>query len=134
MKRLPNGTFTFNRVTQLNTFPFSPTYSEIKYYAFNLFTVDFHEELYAFLAQRENKNVKNLDSYFQTHSAQGKLWIGKRLDSTSGRVVPCSNLNTNTLPSFIRNYNHHPELRGTDNLPYSDIELKSSISFLLTLV
>jgi predicted ATPase len=133
MRRQFDGTFEIIKTTQMNTFPYSPTYSEIKFHAFNLVTNDFHEELYGYLSERERKKVKALDSFFYTSGAPMKSWIGKELDR-SGRIINSVRNNTDTLCSYIRNYTHHPELRDVDNPSFSKTELEQSVNFMISLL
>ncbi|HOI84638.1 MAG TPA: AAA family ATPase [Acholeplasmataceae bacterium] len=133
MNRKSDGSFGIKKTSQMSTFPFSPTYSEIKYNAFNLTTNEFHEELYGYLAERERCGVRDLDAFFMNNHCLRKPWIGKKI-SESGSVVHHARNDTFSLCSYIRNYTHHPELRDADNPSYSPCELRKSIEYMLSLL
>lgn len=114
--------------SQLGLFPWSPSWGEINYSAYNLPTVEFHNELYGYLQEREGKySIKEIESYFsQTKGiSQSKKWT----KVVGNNKQPPENV---TLMTFIRNSIHHPE--NTHNNPYTPEELKLSIQEMINLI
>lgn len=112
---------------------FSPTWGEINWFAYNLPTVEFHNELYGFLqAKAINENEENyyedkFDNWLKSKlsSKQDKAWIKLKQDGSTE--------NTNrTIQTYIRNSIHHPE--NTLNDRYTNEELKESIQKMIVLI
>lgn len=112
---------------------FSPTWGEINWHAYDLPTVEFHNELYGFLQAKatdedeQNYYEENFDSWLKDklNTEQNKNWIKIKSDGTTE--------NTNrTLQTYIRNSIHHPE--NTNNTPYTDEELRESINLLINAI
>lgn len=110
----------------------SPTWGEINYYAFGVLSVEFHNELYGFLQAKailddlENEKEENFDRYLVSRGvARNKKWTPFRGGVTQSEK-------DRTLPTYIRNFIHHPE--NEHNLKYSDEELKTSIKSLISLL
>jgi predicted ATP-dependent endonuclease of OLD family len=104
---------------------FSPTWGEINWHAYDLPTVEFHNELYGFLQAKatdedeQNYYEENFDTWLKgkLNTKQNKIWIKIKPDSSTE--------NTNrTLQTYIRNSIHHPE--NTKNNKYIDDELRKS--------
>lgn len=123
------------------------TLAEIKWRIFDLPTTDFHDQLWAELSYDDSTNtvkkVIDLDAEL-TSAAVGdpcklKAWKGYQADSTQpdGRR-PNTGYNTYSLPSYIRNYIHHPEFTDinnvADNAAYTDEELRQSIKFMIEIL
>jgi hypothetical protein len=108
----------------------NPTWGEINYYAFGLTTEDFHNELYGFVqAKAVLKDPKyekeEFDKYLVLKGiVKDKKWIAVR----QGEIQEAK---FRTLPTYIRNFIHHPE--NDKNVKYTDEQLKISIKKLLTL-
>jgi len=104
---------------------FSPTWGEINWHAYDLPTVEFHNELYGFLQAKaineddKYEKEKVFDEWLKSklNTGQDKQW--KRIKN--GQVQSAYNI---TLQTFIRNSIHHPE--NTQNDKYSDEELRKS--------
>ena len=111
----------------LNLFPWSPSWGEINYSAYDLPTVEFHNELYGYLQERENKYfVNEIESYFsQNGDIPRKEWIRKR-----GNKQPL--VESVTLMTFVRNSIHHPENNLNDS--HTPEELRSSIEEMIKLI
>ena len=104
--------------------PWSPSWGEINYHAYNIATEEFHNELYGYLhEQSKQRSVSEFDAYLQT----SKKITNIRPYMQSGG--PKQNL---TLCSYIRNQIHHPE--NTNNAKYSDGDLAESIELLLSAI
>lgn len=110
-----------------NLFPWSPSWGEINYYAYGLPTIEFHNELYGYVQEKENKHTeKDLESYFSTKQlVKSKKWAKMK----NGFVQPAYDV---TLPTFIRNSIHHPE--NKNNGTYTASELKDSIEELISIL
>ena len=110
----------------------SPTWGEINWFAYNLSTVDFHNELYGFLQSKaidedeENSRERHFDQWLNSKGVEAnKQWI-KEI-----RGLPQAPQNR-TLQSFIRNSIHHPE--NEHNEKYTNEELKLSIQQMIDLL
>jgi len=109
----------------LNLFPWSPSWGEINYSAYDLPTTDFHNELYGFLQLRLGQTkIMKFDSLLSKKGiSPTKKWIRNDISSHSEGNV--------TLMTYIRNSIHHPE--NDLNSPYTRDELKSSIEEMVEL-
>lgn len=123
---------TIKRENELNLFgKSSPTWGEINYYAFGIYTETFHDELYGFL------QTKAIDIDIKNYREEGfnEFLNEKGIENTKKWIKELSDKKTHqqdrTLPVYIRNYIHHPE--NTHNARYSSEELKSSIDSLLSI-
>ena len=112
---------------------FSPTWGEINWHAYDLPTVEFHNELYGFLqakATDEDENnyyEENFDTWLKNKlgNEQNKVWTKIKQDRSTE--------NTNrTIQTYIRNSIHHPE--NTENDKYEDDELRKSTQEMITLI
>lgn len=107
---------------------YSPSWGEINYFAFEVPSVEFHNELYGFL----HSKVGESEGYYSI----GELddWLSERgleknkgyIKEMNGEARPSYNV---TLPTYIRNLIHHPE--NTRNDRFSSDELKESIDSLV---
>ena len=107
-------------------FPWSPSWGEINYHAFDLPTVEFHNELYGFIQETNTiATISAMDAHFTAKGLpQSKTWI-KQSGGTPQQPQAA------TLPNYVRNSIHHPE--NTHNAKFTDSELKDSIELMLTL-
>lgn len=114
--------------------PYGPTYAEIKYLAFNIPTIELHDELYGYI-QDKNKyeNVKALEEFFCSCGIElCKSWSILSCGAF-GPVMPSS------LMTYIRNYYHHPEaIHGKDNPAHptepSEEDMKKSIENMMNIL
>lgn len=112
-----NGWGTFGR--------FSPTWGEINWNAYDLPTVEFHNELYGFLQAKatdedeQNYYEENFDAWLKDKlsTEQNRTWIKIKSDGSTEDT-------NRTLQTYIRNSIHHPE--NTHNDKYSDEDLRKS--------
>lgn len=116
------------RNSLIKHFPWSPSWGEINYFAYNMPTIEFHNELYGYLQSREQKFTESeIENYFQSKSVSiNKSYIKQ---DRNGNTSPAYNI---SLPTYVRNLIHHPENRS--NKSYSDKELNASIQILLGLL
>lgn len=112
---------------QLKTFSWSPSWGEINYFAYNLPTIEFHNELYGELQEKTNKyKQSDFDNCLCQHGFQlSKTWTKLNQDSST-------ELLNVTLSTYIRNFIHHPENKS--NVRFTDDELKESISQMIELL
>jgi putative ATP-dependent endonuclease of OLD family len=110
----------------------SPTWGEINYYAYDMISKEFHNELYGFVQAKaitvdpDNEREQQFDSYLNVQGlAKSKSWIREY----GGVPQPAQ---PRTLPTYIRNFIHHPE--NSRNTVYTDTELRRSIESLIPLV
>jgi len=110
----------------MNLFDWSPSWGEINYKAYDVYTIEFHNELYGYLQERECCwKEQDMEKYLELKSIpKNKSWVRVK----EGIPSPAMNV---TLMTFIRNTIHHPENRN--NLDFSDIELKESTENLISL-
>ncbi|MGV0430777.1 AAA family ATPase [Corynebacterium tuberculostearicum] len=108
-----------------------PTWGEINYRAFGVYSVEFHNELFGWVqrhleAQKNNDKParnKEIDEFLKQKGVPiNKVWI----------TTPDQKTFNVTLPVFVRNSIHHPE--NKENAPVSDEELRDSIEHLVRIV
>lgn len=108
-------------------FPWSPSWGEINFKGYNLSTVEFHNELYGYLQEREKKySEKNFELYL---TSKGVKQIKNYIFLSRGS--PCKPYKM-SLPTYIRNQIHHPE--NNYNKRFTDSELMRSIQQLVKLI
>ena len=118
----------------------SPSWGEINYFAYNLPTVEFHDELYGFLHERyvgnaadqtdaENRSkIQDFDSnYLQRTLKAIKKWTPEYGGKPKKEV-------TVTLPTYIRNKIHHPENNTMKQATFDPGELRLSIDQMVQLI
>lgn len=98
------------------------TIGEIKFDIFDVYTIDFHIELYGFL--QANK-VPNLNDPTVGETDKWLVSINAPLKEYNN-----GNHHYKTLPTYIRNCIDHPN----PNNSYSEEEIKQSIDYMLTLI
>lgn len=116
-----------NNHNDLNLFKRSPSRWEIMYKAFNLPTIEFHNELYWYIQENfQLKYTEEVEKYFISK------WVSKikrrqKFDSSKGIMI--WNESDCTICQFIRHQIHHPE-----NIKYNRFtleELKNSIDIMI---
>jgi hypothetical protein len=112
---------------QLKTFSWSPSWGEINYFAYNLPTIEFHNELYGELQEKTNNyKQSDFDNYLNQRGLPSlKTWKKLKQDGIIETVQV-------TLMTYIRNHMHHPE--NQHNAQFTDAELQKSISEMLQLI
>lgn len=108
-------------------FPWSPSWGEINYYAYDFPTIELHNELYGYIQEREKiSKINKFDSFLESKGVQkNKTYIEIR---NYGKNISYKT----TLPTYIRNLIHHPD--NTLNPRFNDNELKKSIESLIKLI
>jgi predicted ATP-dependent endonuclease of OLD family len=111
---------------QLKNLPWSPSWGEINFFAYDLPTVEFHNEIYGYLQEKSKKySLSEFDIFLiQKGLIANKVWI---------RIASDGNVkNENvTLMTYIRNCIHHPE--NQHNVQFTNDELRQSILQMLDL-
>jgi len=126
-KNSANGIAVENTGSQFGLFPWSPSWGEINYSAYGLPTIEFHNELYGYIQEKQQKyKIDEAETYFVGKSiSKSKKWA----KITNGQTQQPEDV---TLLTFVRNSIHHPE--NTSNGGYTPQELKSSIDEMIKLV
>lgn len=133
------GLFIFKKIHNKNTilpattspmFPWSPSWGEISYRAYDLPTVDLHNELYGYLQEKNKlKTINDVDKWLNAnHIANTKQWTKEK------NGTPAQQPQDSTLQSFIRNHIHHPENVTMQSNKYTEEELKQSIDEMINLL
>lgn len=110
--------------------PWSPSWGEINYFAYNYPTIEFHDELYGFIQERTGCfKEKEIDELLEQKFgiAKDKQWIPE-----SGGVAQAAR--NVTLAVFIRNKVHHPENKTMQAVNFSGDDLIKSIEQLIKVV
>ncbi|MFM5323459.1 ATP-dependent nuclease [Aeromonas veronii] len=132
------GLFIFKKTNNISSvsradtspmFPWSPSWGEISYRAYNLPTVELHNELYGHLQELSSSNtIRSFEQWLSQHGIQrNKLWTQER------QGVP-QQPEQATLQTFIRNHIHHPENTTMRGNIYTQSELEQSISEMVGLL
>lgn len=106
--------------------------NEINYLAFNLPTVEFHNELYGMLQakaieeEEENEREHKFDSWLSSKGLEQNYYWIKEINGKVKEPV------ARTMQTYIRNSIHHPE--NQHNEKYSSDELKASIEIMANLL
>lgn len=120
-------------------FPWSPSWGEINFFAYDTPTIEFHDELYGFLYQKYIDNsidekeakkrsfIDEFDNYLQTKTTKKAKWTKEKGWEPKTKYDVA-------LQTFIRNKAHHPENKTMQNSNYADTELKYSITELIKLI
>lgn len=126
-KNFENGIAVENTGSQFGLFPWSPSWGEINYSAYGLPTIEFHNELYGFIQEKQQKyKIDEVETYLVGKSiTKSKKWA----KITNGQAQQPEDV---TLLTFVRNSIHHPE--NTNNGGYTPQELQSSIDEMIKLV
>lgn len=110
----------------LKHFTWGPTWGEINYFAYNMPTKEFHNELYGCIQETSGKKGDDFDNYLVSKGlTKTKQWV----KISNGKPEPAKDV---TLLTFIRHKMHHPE--NSLNCEFSESELRQSIEFMLNLL
>jgi len=121
---------SFTKLSQkTGLFPWSPTWGEINFFAFNLPTVEFHNELYGYLQEKNNCNtINDFEEILVSKDVEKtKEWTREQ----NGRM---HNPEEVTVQTFIRNKIHHPENQTMSLVNYTDEEFGSSIEQMIGII
>lgn len=111
----------------MDLFPFSPTWGEINYFAFNVASVEFHNELFGYLQESCSQwSEKEFDNWLSQNEIVRDM---PYIRENRGNSLPAIYI---TLPMYIRNLIHHPENRN--NVIYTSEQLRNSIDKMVKLV
>ncbi|MCK4524851.1 MAG: AAA family ATPase [Candidatus Andersenbacteria bacterium] len=106
-------------------FPWSPSWGEINYIAYNLPTIEFHNELYGYLESEYKDKLNRIQ--------KTKKWLDDR-KVTEGMTNEEKDAQKNdvSLQMYIRHSMHHPE--NKNNNDFTDQELKQSINEMINIL
>lgn len=108
-------------------FPWSPSWGEINYFAYNYMTIEFHDELYGFIQERTQCfKEQEIDDFLEQ-----KFKIPKNRQWTPEKGGVAQPTRNTTLPVFIRNKIHHPENKAMQAVNFDGEELQESIELLI---
>jgi predicted ATPase len=107
--------------------PWSPSWGEVNFSAFDLPTVELHNELYGYIQEEtRSATLAAVETYFASKGlSANKTWT--RLGG--GTAQAPENV---TLQTYIRNAIHHPE--NTLNATYTEDELRESSTAMMALI
>lgn len=110
-------------------FPWSPSWGEINFFAYNYLTIEFHDELYGYIQEKTKfYKEKEIDDYLESKGlVKNKAWTREK-DGVAGTTYNC------TLSVFIRNKIHHPENITMQATEYTNNELAESINLMIDIV
>lgn len=110
--------------TNWGTFPWSPSWGEVNYAAYNLPTIEYHNELYGWLQENHELNSpREVDSFLSSLGvALDRHWVEVRTGKANSEYAV-------TLCTYVRHSIHHPE--NQQNPTFSEDELRTSIETLL---
>lgn len=126
-ERDPNNKISLDPMEKgKGSFPWSPSWGEINYRAFDMPTVEFHNELFGFLQECSQKfSLSDFDDYLASKGLQkDRQWMKIQ----NGAATTPESV---TLSTYLRNSIHHPENRLNNS--YAPEELKKSIEILIDL-
>lgn len=116
-----NGCIKENIINAPTTLPVI-TAAETNYLAFNIYSVDYHIELYGYLQAKINKTkIKECDDYILSQPEFNR--------SLHSKISSFKNTQYKTLCTYIRNAINHPDSGNS----YTPEELKRSIELLIKL-
>lgn len=115
------------RISGWGIFEWSPSWGEINYFAYDLPTVEFHNELYGYVQEKTRKfSEREIESYFESKGInKSKKWI-KEINGIAQSPY------TVTLCSYVRHIIHHPENKS--NNQYTKEEFRESIKYLIKIL
>ena len=110
-------------------FPWSPSWGEINYFAYNYLTIEFHDELYGFIQENTKLHKeKEIDDYLESKGlVKNRAWTREK-NGVAGNTYNC------TLSVFIRNKIHHPENITMQAKEFTNKELAESIRLMSDIV
>lgn len=112
-----------------NILPFD-NFAENKYFAFDIPTLEFFNELYAYIGWKTNMKVDDYISQFKTKilSKYNKYCNFMQWQKDNGKIVKISPI------TYIRHEIHHPENHLNTKLYNNDEDLREPIEFMLYLI
>lgn len=129
-KNYNENTTSINKIDkEISLFPWSPSWGEINYMAFNYATIDFFNELYGYLMEISGQsNFKEFDDFLNKNTVEfDREWIPEKNGKPGERQKV-------SLITFIRHKIHHPENKTMQNSNYTYKELKVSIDKMIEII
>lgn len=116
-----NGLIQSKRVSDMDLRVRRPTFTELQYIIFDIPSSDYHNLLISEIMERNSlETIKKLDEFIIKHGKYDES-VHKRESKGKGKVT------YETLPVYIRNKYHHPEMEDID---FTENQLKTSIELL----
>ncbi|MDK8644964.1 ATP-binding protein [Staphylococcus condimenti] len=106
----------------INSFPFSPTWGEINYLAFDIVNVEFFNELYGYLQHISGEDKITSFDYYLKRKGVNKTVVYRR--NFKDKIKDYNY----TIPTYIRNLIHHPE--NQNNQTFTEEQLNEAIETL----
>lgn len=132
------GLFVFNKTDDVEiikltseggSLPWSPTWGEVNFHAFNLPTVEFHNELYGFLQEKSEKwTLSEFNRFLLEQGLKNSRTWTQEMQGVVGQSFDVP------LPTFIRNKIHHPENRTMQQIRFSDEDFRTSIQQMIRII
>jgi predicted ATP-dependent endonuclease of OLD family len=125
-----NNTNKVESIEEISLLPWGPTWGEINYFAYDMPTIELHNELYGFLHDNncESSPIDKFDTWLQL-KLDGKELKEYKRDTQLKKITLCT---------YIRNQIHHPEnlenQKNGKNKKYTTTELKDSINILIDII
>ncbi len=127
--KINNDSIEINDFKSGGLFPWSPSWGEINYFAYELPTVEFHNELYGYLQElSERYTIKEFDEFLVSKGIQKVRKWTKEINGNA------QNAEDVTLQTFIRNKIHHPENLTMKEENFSQEDLQISIKQMINLL
>lgn len=114
------------------------SYGRARYEIFGISTVDYHDELWANLMERESiATVSDMDKFLTNKANNNEDFLKSWQGYKDGQKNEGGS--TKSLPAYIRNFSHHPEYtkpidKEKCNELYTESELMASIEFMRQLL
>lgn len=119
--RKTDGTFEVAQVSRSSgLFPWSPSFGEVNYLAFRIPTIEFFNELYGYIMERNVlRRSSDLDAFLISRGERNDMkWV----------MHPSKTVLDVTLATYVRHDIHHPE--NSNNLAHTSAELVDAIEML----
>ena len=142
-----SGNPRIKEITDLNLFPYSPSWGEINYAAFGVVSEEFHNELFSLLHNKARETNQHYDNHNKTVGRSLTSlddWLNEQPNISKTVVGKHDNFNPKsnnrrdlTMPVYIRNYIDHPgDAPNPQNMRSkpSKAEITNSIQSMLTLI
>lgn len=121
LRRDAGGSLEIGAAAARSTIPWGPTWGEVNFAAYDLPTVEFHNELYGWLQESQTlRSISDVETFLTGQGEPQPLqWIRQNPGEPPQPPEPI------TLCSYVRNSIHHPE--NTNNAPFTEDQLRGSI-------
>lgn len=118
-----NELFSIEKLSgdNLSILPWGPTWGEVCYFAYEMPTTEFHDELFSAVQDKfQLESISEVDRFFLSRGHESSYTC---VHSNNGKKI------NETLMTFVRNKMHHPENNSRHD--FTMAQLKESINILL---